>query len=833
MQRQAKSVTKRAILSFCHGLTASLFVLFLITFICMPVKGFCSPSHDKALHRHYADSTTGLDPQTLTLANRGNWRDAVERMEQFSSENKGVSGGGANKKDAWLSFGYLYLRECEKLSALSKRFSSMQGYDAIIAAFDACCHGKQNEAQKILEALPERLKTTDPVCTFALAAIASKRGQSKDAVTYLKRTVALAPDFAWAYRTLGFLLERPPVRELDAAQAAYEKALAIEPDLPDAYDALVGIRLARNDFDGAIDQAKAAMKFAPKDAMNHDRLAQIYIQQHRLREAVQELDRAIKLAPQNARFYRNKAVVERAQGNLNDAIVDQTKACELSNSKAFELAELAAMNIAAGNKNRAIDNLEEAIKIEPNNNAAHAKLVALLNEEKRYDDLILEYGRAIQAQESQNAAAKKEDGDNHNAAQGQAAAQKMEALHQGLAQAYMKMGKFDQAAKEFVVASNLAPNDPQPHRDMGALRIAQKNYDAAAKEYTRALNLNSNSVNIPDMVALGTCYTEGNNYMEAEAAFVTVLALQQLNAPAPDTVPSRLDVMWLLANLLLKEGRYSDAANQFDSIAAMEKSESAAALAGYRLAQCRCLQDLTSASAANLLKAYDKLKDDVKATVQLSLCTTLLKAGKTDLARALIQANEDGKSAATGAVQLQQQAEQKNAWLLARAQYYSMINDAAKASNLAYQVAASKTATPAELSCALAIEARIELDKGDIQTAQATAKKAINTYSKNVDTYLIAAKIALKKGDMNLATEFIKDGLDQNPYDAYLYVLMGDVQMQAGNRKDALTSYRKAVDLYPALSAAHRSLLAALKQLGTPDEVKKEEEEAKRLESGR
>ncbi len=110
-------------------------------------------------------------------------------------------------------------------------------------------------------------------------------------------------------------------------------------------------------------------------------------------------------------------------------------------------------------------------------------------------------------------------------------------------------GKIADAEKEYVEAANLDGSDPEPHRQMGALKIKLGEFGAAAKEYTRALNINPSSV--PDLVSLGYCYAENDDYMQAEVRYVTALALQQLLVQNIDVTSERLDIMRSLAVLLV------------------------------------------------------------------------------------------------------------------------------------------------------------------------------------------------------------------------------------------------------------------------------------------
>ncbi len=810
----------------------------------LPVSNFSalaksgSRSHSQAGHAavHKGKSPTGLDATTLDLINNGNWKEAEVRLEQLNSANN-----AADIDNGWLAFGYLFNNDCAKLDDLCKRAgvetvavptasgtsgtsstsstsASSQAstsavtdtsnaspnvspnanpnanpYALVMSAFAQSCHGRAEDARKTLTGLP-RSYSDDVLCNFALAAVAGKQGLAGEAAAFLERTVELAPDFAWGYRTLAFLQQRW-LKQPGKAEESYVKALSIAPELREARDAVVDLRLARNDFDGAEDISKSAIAENSHDPGNNYRLAQIYIQQWRLREAQEQLDQAILLDARNAKYYRARASVKRFRNDLNAAILDQQKAVDLSQDKAFELIELSAMNVLAGNKNRAADDLQQALKLEPNNQSAHDKLVTLLEEEGRNEDLVVEFKRALEKNP------------------------KDQKLHLSLGRAYAGLGKSSEAKTQFVEAQNIDPSDPEPHRQMGALYLKEKNFEKAAKEYTFVLNIIPTSV--PDLVALGYCYSQNNDYMQAEAAYVTALALQQLLVQSSG--PDRLDVMRSLASLLFSEGRYSDAASQFESIVAMDKTAAEQSFDGFRLAQAKALRDLNSASAKNLVESLAKLSDSQKAEQRDQVVDTLLKANRPEMAQALLDAGET-----TPEDKLDDQ--HRAARLLEQSNFQRLKGDYGKAIELATRAAAIKTLPAAQMSDVLVCLAHSQLNKGDLDAAQKSAESALDAYPKNSAAHVLAAKVSLRKNNPSLAIAQAKKALELNPYDARACLALGEAQSQTGQTKDAAGNYRKAAELYPALLEAHKLLLDSLKKLSLTDEAQKEAEQIAQME---
>lgn len=785
---------------------------------------YASGDSSKRSSNHFKESQgTGLDKVTLALANRGEWQAVATRLEERAP-------AAGSRQSAWLAFTYMYLGRCDDLHALSQKAAGIfdarnaahlpavvpktgagagsaagttagtaaaatetlkaaneaETFALIVQSYDEICATRYSDAAVELTLLPDWFRY-DALANFTLAALSAKQGRSADAVDYLKRSVGAAPDFAWGFRTLG-KLEVNRLNDPQKAQEFFESALAIEPDLSEVVDTVVDMRLKKNNFDAAIDAAKAAIVANPKQSGGYYRLAQIYIQQWRLREALIELESAIALDPETARYYRSRATIKRWQGDINDAIADEQKAVDLSKDKTFELIELAEMNVTAGNINRAANNLEEALKHDQNNQVAHDKLIALLNQEKRYDDLIAEYRRflALKPKDSQSLL--------------------------GIARALLADGTTDAAIAQFKEAANLDPNNPDPHRELGALRLKQKDYAAAAREYTHALNINPSSV--PDLVALGYAYAQNDDYAQAEAALVTAIALQQLTQPNMQRASAgRLDLMRALAVLLIDEGRYSEAASQFEGICAGSKGTDLECSDQLRLFQAKCLRDLSLTAAKGLLEVYQKLTPKQQAEERPFLITTLLESNKPALALQLI--DEENKLRPDVA---------DTRLKIARARALMLEGKIADARAMVAGVVPTESGrSSAEVSNQYVTLSQIAMAADDLPSAAEFAGKAIEKYNKNFNAFIQRGRVAVREKKFIDATELAKRALEINQYATDAYLVLGQAQEGSGKVKDASASYRRAVELYPGLLSAHRALLETLRKLALPDEAKREE----------
>lgn len=747
-------------------------------------------SDDKPIaHLSIADqpeSVIGLPSSTAKMINQGRWREASEQLEARVKKDKDV-----NRDNAWLAFAYLYLGKSDELKKLAEdteKQAPKSPYALIVRAFNLTSDGKFDEAEKLLLTLPPQF-AGDPLPNFALALVTAKQGKAFAAAAYCQKSVELDPQFAWGYRTLGYLQQRW-LEDVGKAEEAYARALAIEPGMTEAQDALTDLRLSKNDFDGAIDVAKNAIKADSKTATNHYRLAQIYTEQWRLRDALLILEKAIDLDPKNPRFYRSRATIKSFQGNLTGAIADQQRAVDLSKDKAFELIELSNMNVLAGNNNRAIDNLQEAIKLEPDNQTAHDKITRIYIQEKRYDDLVQEGKRIAERKPSD-------------------LRYRME-----YATALTLSKRIDEAIEQYKLATELTNTDPEPFRRLGTLYISKKDWTSAQRAYTHALNINASSA--ADLAALGFCYAEDGDYRKAETAFVTAMALTRLTPN--QSGPSAVDLTRSLAGVMFAEGRYADAIGPYENILMATRTSAQGPLDAFALMRAKAMRDLTKESGQNLIAAFEKLNKDEQEREAVSAAYTLVRIGAADQALQLL-----AKASVTDR-NMYQHAEVKVRALAVKGQLDEAIAEAKKALDL-------KNMSDEQKSDAWFVLSELQFAKKDMAGAEASANKALESYIKSPEAYVMLGQVFLTKNDAKTALSHVKRALDINAYYPAAYILQGDAQMKLGLTKDARDSYQRAVQLYPASIDAHKGLLQALKKLALAEEVKHEEEQISHLES--
>jgi DNA-binding winged helix-turn-helix (wHTH) protein/tetratricopeptide (TPR) repeat protein len=151
---------------------------------------------------------------------------------------------------------------------------------------------------------------------YMLAANLSEERGVKNVMTsleYLNKAVELDPGYAlaWAGKALIHrdVVGHGSARQLEHYQqsmAAIDKALAIEPDLADAYSALCQNKNRYEyDFTGAEKACRRAIELDPRSPVAHKMYAQLLYTRGRFNEAIAEIKAAMDLQPVS---YRNQQI---------------------------------------------------------------------------------------------------------------------------------------------------------------------------------------------------------------------------------------------------------------------------------------------------------------------------------------------------------------------------------------------------------------------------------------------------------------------------------------------------------------------------------------------
>ena len=133
-------------------------------------------------------------------------------------------------------------------------------------------------------------------------------GANKDAIAVLEQVVRMDPTYAPAWEQLGLRCYYDATYSdggetmFQRSNEAYERALALDPDLSVAAGQLITNRVERGELGKAYEAAQALVKRRPESAQAHFALSYVYRYAGMLEQSTRECDTALALDPGNYMF---------------------------------------------------------------------------------------------------------------------------------------------------------------------------------------------------------------------------------------------------------------------------------------------------------------------------------------------------------------------------------------------------------------------------------------------------------------------------------------------------------------------------------------------------
>ncbi|MBN3939407.1 serine protease, partial [Nostoc sp. NMS9] len=304
-----------------------------------------------------------------------------------------------------------------------------------------------------------------------------------------------------AYNNLGDALYDQ--KKLDAAVAAYEKAIQLNPNYADAYYNLGNALSEQKKLDAAVTAYQKAIQLNPNDAKAYYNLGIALTQQKKLDAAVAVLQKVIQLNPNDATGYIILGLLL-SQQNKSDA---------------------------------AVSAYEKAIQLNPNDARAYNNLGDALYDQKKLDAAVAAYEKAIQL--------------NPNYAD----------AYYNLGNALSEQKKLDAAVTAYQKAIQLNPNDAKAYYNLGIALTQQKKLDAAVAVLQKVIQLNPNDAT--GYIILGLLLSQQNKSDAAVATLQKVFKLPE-NDSTISRRDKHTFAHTALGLVFQQQGKLKQAIQQFD-----------------------------------------------------------------------------------------------------------------------------------------------------------------------------------------------------------------------------------------------------------------------------
>jgi Flp pilus assembly protein TadD len=280
------------------------------------------------------------------------------------------------------------------------------------------------------------------------------------AIPPLQKFIEQEPDVAFAHFQLGYAYTA--LKRTAEARAEYEKAASLDSKMPEAQLNL-GILLLETDAASAVAPLSKAVELLPSQSRPRYLLGLAQERSGDLKGAADSFEGAARLDPKDAGALIELGRVFTKNNRPADAETKFRAALGIE-PKSPEALRGLALSLDAQRKPAAVDAYREYLTVQPQDNAAHARLVHLLVEQQQYDAALAELDKtAGQAPSIENLRLK--------------------------ADIEIGQKKLDAAITTLKQAVAMAPNEAQLHGGLGRTYLQTRDFPDAEKELKAALNL--------------------------------------------------------------------------------------------------------------------------------------------------------------------------------------------------------------------------------------------------------------------------------------------------------------------------------------------------------
>jgi predicted O-linked N-acetylglucosamine transferase (SPINDLY family) len=343
-----------------------------------------------------------------------------------------------------------------------------------------------------------RINPNDPFAHCNHAAALLRMRSPSAAVASYDQAIALKPDLAEAFHCRGNALQ--DLKQFEAAVASYDRAIAIKPDYPEAFNNRGVALQALYRFDGALASYDRAIALKSDYAEAYNNRGNVLKEAKQFEQALASYHQALKLMPRHAAALSNRSVPLLAIKRFDEALASCDQAIALKPDYAEAFYNRANALRALKRRDEALESFEQAIVLKPDYAAAYNNRGLVLQDMKRPEEALASYDQAI-ALEPHNADAFYNRGnalgelkrfDEAVASYDRAIALELDTakFFNNRGNALQELRRFDEAVVSYDRAVALAPDYLEAFNNRGVALHALKRLGEAVASYDRVVALN-------------------------------------------------------------------------------------------------------------------------------------------------------------------------------------------------------------------------------------------------------------------------------------------------------------------------------------------------------
>jgi len=287
------------------------------------------------------------------------------------------------------------------------------------------------------------------------------------AVAPLQKFIAEKPDLAFAHFQLGYAYTA--LKRSDEARAEYERAIALDPKMPEAYLNLGILLLDKQEYAAAVAPLSKAVELLPAQSRPRSLLAIAQDRSGDKEGAGQSFESVLHLDPNDFAANQYLGDLDLRSGKPGEAERRFRHALEIRPDTPEALQGL-ARSLETQNKPEAADTYRKYLAVVPDDAGARARLIHLLVAAQEYDAALAELDRA-----------------------GAGKPPSLDSLRMR-ADIQIAQNKLSDAVATLQQAITLAPRDAQLIGGLGRIYLQKRDFAAAEKELKAALQLDQNNL---------------------------------------------------------------------------------------------------------------------------------------------------------------------------------------------------------------------------------------------------------------------------------------------------------------------------------------------------
>jgi Flp pilus assembly protein TadD len=352
------------------------------------------------------------------------------------------------------------------------------------------------------------------------------------AVPPLQKFIAEKPDVAYGHFQLGYTYTA--LKRGDEAQAEYERAIALDPKMPEAYLNLGILLMDKQDYVAAVVPLSKAVDLLPSQSRPRALLAVAQDRSGDQEAAARSFEGVLHLDPNDLTANHYLGDIDLRRGKPAEAESRFRHALELR-ADAPEILLGLAQSLEAQNKSEAADAYRKYLNVVPGDSGARARLIRLLMNAEEYDAALAELERAeagkapsldsLKLRADIQIAQKNLDGAIVTLRQGVALAPSDAQLVGGLGRVYLQKRDFPAAEKELRTASQMDPKNIAYWKDLSATYYLSGNCSATLSTLEIIAKMETPGAGAWFIRAL--CYDKLHQLRPALDAYGQFLALEQ------------------------------------------------------------------------------------------------------------------------------------------------------------------------------------------------------------------------------------------------------------------------------------------------------------------